>query len=273
MRNIAFVLATVTAVALTSCSGNKNTQNNNSEKAIQTETTQEQQIKLGMKAHLDSLTLAFLRLKPTSVSYNARNGKIVLSEQQKKVRPDYLMNPDEIMNSLESISLKYRALAIFDIDKSISDAYNMKDVYTEPISKLVVELDDPAVKYLKNVEENVTYQERIDKVYHIAEDNGRANYFWETAAASIIEELYIIGHNQEVFLAGFTDKDAEDITLHVSILVNAYKELAEYNTELAKLYNVILPLQAINAISVDQLRDQLNQIEKDVTKARKELFL
>lgn len=273
MKKFALVLAAVAAVAMTACGGKKAAQEEAPAAAQSQETFEEQQIKMGMKVHLDSLTECWLRLKPMAVTYNAQEGKVKLTAEQKKVLPDYLSNPDEIMGSLESLSLKYRAMVVFDTDKEIANLYGMKDVYTPAINKLAVEVDDPAVKYLFNVEEKVTYQERMSEVYRLEEESGRANYFWEAAATAIVEQLYIIGRNQDVFLASFTDQDAEDITFHVSILVDAYADLAEYNTELARLYNVILPLQALNAITVDELRKQLNEIDADIVNARKALFM
>ncbi|MDO4496216.1 MAG: hypothetical protein Q4B58_00055 [Bacteroidales bacterium] len=274
MKKIALVLAAVAALAMTACGGKKAAQNESAEAPQSQESFQEQQIKMGMKVHLDSLTNAWLRIeKPMAVTYNAQEGKVKLSDAQKKVLPDYLVNPDEVMGSLESLSLKYRAMVVFDMDKEVAKLYGMNDVYTPAINKLAAEVDDPAVKYLYNVDEKVTYQERMNKVYSLEEENGRANYFWEAAATSIIEQLYILGRNQEVFLASFTDQDAEDITFYVSLLVDAYADLAEYNSELARLYNVILPLQVLNAITVDELRTQLNQIDADIANARKALFM
>lgn len=271
MKKFALVLAAVAAVALTACSGKKAAQEETAQEPAQ-ESFEEQQIKLGMKVELDSLTKAWLNLKPMAVVFNAQEGKVKLSDEQKKVLPDYLINPDSVTGAL-NLSLKYRAMVVFDVDKEVAKVYGMNDVYTPAITKIAAEIDDPAVKYLFNVDEQVTYQERMNEVYRLEEENGRANYFWEAAAASIIEQLYILGRNQEVFLASFTDDDAADITFHVGNLVDAYADLAEYNQELAKLYNVILPLQVLNAITVDELRTQLNQIDADVVNARKALFL
>ena len=113
----------------------------------------------------------------------------------------------------------------------------------------------------------------MNEIYKIEEDAGRANYFWETAATALIEQLYIVGQNQDKLLSTFTDKDAEDITWHLSILVDAYKELSDYNPELKKLYGVLKPLEVINAITVDELRSQLNGIKAQVEQARATLFI
>ncbi len=275
MKKIAFVFAT--AALLAACTGNK-PQTPAEEPAATTrvakeipESFEEQQIKAGMSVQLDSLTAAWLRLGKSPIQVNAEQKTVTLSEDQKKVKPDYLINPADIMDKLESLSLKYRAMVMMDMDKTIADLYEMPDVYSEPVSKLTAEVNDPAVSYL--YENGFNSAEDMQKIYAIEEENGRANYFWEAAAVGIIEQLYILTKNEDMFLATFTDKDAEDITYRVSILVDLYEDLSDYNLELRKLYNVLLPLEVLNAITVDELRGQLDQIKAQVEQARATLFL
>ena len=278
MKKIAFVFAT--AALLAACTGNKPqepAQTEETEVAASTrapkdlnESFEEQQIKAGMSVQLDSLTAAWLRVGKSPVQVSLEQKTVSLNEDEKKVKPDYLMNPAEIMDKLESLSLKYRALTVLGIDKSVADIYEMPDVYSEPVSKLSAEINDPAVKYLM---ETGAEKAEISEIYALEEQNGRANYFWEAAATGIIEQLYVMTKNQDMFLKNFTDKDAEDITYRIVLLIDAYEELSDYNLELRKLYNVLLPLEAIDAITVDQLRDQLNQIKAQVEQARATLFL
>lgn len=277
MKKIAFVFAT--AALLAACTGNKPQQETPAEEPAATtrvakdlnESFEEQQIKAGMSVQLDSLTACWLRLGKSPIQVNAEQKTVTLSEDQKKVKPDYLINPADIMDKLESLSLKYRAMVMMNMDKTISDLYEMPDVYSEPVSKLAAEVNDPAVTYF--YETGFNSPEDMQKIYAIEEENGRANYFWEAAAVGIIEQLYILTKNEDKFLATFTDKDAEDITYRVSILVDLYEDLSDYNLELRKLYNVLLPLEVLNAITVDELRGQLDQIKAQVEQARATLFL
>ncbi len=277
MKKIAFVFAT--AAMLAACTGNKPQEpaQEATEPAATTrvakeipENFEEQQIKAGMSVQLDSLTACWLRVGKSPVQVSLEQKSVTLSDDQKKVKPDYLMNPAEIMDKLESLSLKYRALSVLAIDKGVADAYEMTDVYSEPVSKLTAEINDPAMSYIL---ENGSENSEVSKIYEIEEQNGRANYFWESAATGIIEQLYVLTKNQDMFLANFTDKDAEDITYRVVLLIEAYEDLSEYNLELRKLYNVLLPLEALDAITVDQLREQLGQVQGQVEQARAALFL
>lgn len=279
MKKIAFVFAT--AALFAACTGNKPqepAQTEGTEVATTTrapkdvnESFEEQQIKAGMSVQLDSLTAAWLRLEKSPLRVSIEDRTATLSEDEKKVKPDYLINPADIVDKLESLSLKYRAMVVMGLDKTVSDLYEMPDVYSEPLSKLAAEVNDPGVSFIMEHGENSS--EDLSKYYEIEEQNGRANYFWESAATAIIEQVYIITKNQDMFLKNFTDKDAEDITYRIVLLIDAYEELSDYNLELRKLYNVLLPLEAIDAISVDQLRDQLNQIKAQVEQARATLFL
>ena len=272
MKKFAFLFAA--AALFAACSGNKQQNNaDTTEPAAATESFQEQQIKAGMSARLDSLTEAYMRVKPFAMFDKSKEGVVALTADEKKVAPDYLMNPDQIMNTLESLSLKYRALVVLDTDAQVAKLYEMPDVYSEPVAKLMSEVNDPAIKFFMENDGKMERSEMMKQIYKIEEEAGRANYFWEASATGIIEQLYIIGQNQEKFLASFTDKDAEDITWHLSILVDAYEDLAEYNLELRKLYNVLLPLEALNAITVDEFRSQLNGIKAQVEQARAALFL
>ncbi len=277
MKKIALVFAT--AALLAACTGNKNQESAAPSEPESTgrvakeipESFEEQQIKAGMSVQLDSLTACWLRLGKSPVQINAEKKTITLTDDEKKVKPDYLINPADIMDKLESLSLKYRAMVVMDMDKTISDLYEMPDVYSEPVSKLTAEVNDPAVKYL--YENGLDAEDSMKTIYAIEEENGRANYFWEAAATGIIEQLYILTKNEDKFLATFTDKDAEDITYRISILVDLYEDLSDYNLELRKLYNVLLPLEVLNAITVDELRGQLDQIKAQVEQARTTLFL
>ena len=272
MKKFSIVLAAAAAMIMASCSGNKQ-QAAETQEPQQEESFEEQQIKLGMKVRLDSLTQCWLRLKPMAVVQTSKDGKVSLTADEKKVKPDYLLNPDEVLPKLETMSLKYRAICMFDVDKIVAGLYEMPDVYSDPMKKLASQVDDPAINYMFDNMDKEDYSEMMNKVYTMEEESGRANYFWECAATTIIEQLYILTQNQEKFLASFTDKDAEDITFHVSILVDAYEDLAEYNTELAHLYKVICPLEVLNAISVDELRAQLTSLKGDIDSARSTLLL
>ncbi len=272
MKKLTYIIAA--AALFVACSGNKQqSADNTDEQQTAAQTFQEQQIMAGMSARLDSLTEAYMRVKPLPIFDKSQEGVITLSDEEKKILPAYLIDPEQIMDKLETLSLKYRAFSVMSTDAMIAKLYEMPDVYSEPIAKLMAEINDPALKFYMENDGKIDRQEMMNEIYKIEEEAGRANYFWETAATGLVEQLFIVGQNQDKFLSTFTDKDAEDITWHLSILIDAYKDLSEYNTELKKLYGVLKPLEALNAITVDEFRSQLNGIKTQVEQARATLFL
>lgn len=270
MKKLLFFIATA-ALMLSACSGNK--QQKAEAEAAAEQSAKEQQIRAGMSAALDSLTTAFMRVRPFPMFDKNSEGTVVLSDDEKKVAPDYLINPEDIINKLETLSLKYRALFVFMTDAQVGKIYEMADIYSDPIARVMADVNDPAIKFYLENDGKMEREAMMKEVYRIEEETGRANYFWESMATAMVEQLYIIGQNQEKFLASFTDKDAEDITWHLSILLDAYKELAEYNADLGNLFNVLKPLRKLNAITVDEFRKQLTQVRYEVEQARATLFI
>jgi len=268
MKKIAYLFAA--ACMFAACGGNQQKAAN---APADSTSFEEQQIKAGMNAHLDSLTAAWLRMKPSPVYSTTKDGKIKLTDEEKKVKPDYLFSPDDLQDKMETLSSKYRALAVYFVDREVANLYGMYDVYTPVMKKIAGELNDPAIKYIYENGDKEGYEDLNKKAYEIEEENGRANRFWEVAATSIIEQTYILCQNDQKFLENFTDKDAEDITYRTTLLVNSFEDLQQYNPELLNIYNVIQPLGRLNAISVDQLREQLKDIKDDVVKARESLFM
>lgn len=277
MKKIAFLF--VTLALLASCTGNKSQQQTTTEETQVAskratkdlnESFEEQQIRAGMSVQLDSLTAAWLRVGKSPLKVNMQEKKFVLNEEEKMIKPDYLMDPAEVMSKLETLSLKYRALAVFSDEKEIADLYDMPDVYSEPITLLAADVNDPAMKYALETSFDSL---NVADIYAIEEQYGRVNYFWEAAATMTIEHLYILTKNQEMYLKNFTDKDAEDITFRVVLLLDAFEELSDYNHELRRLYNLLRPLEVLDAITVDQLRGQLTQMKKEIEQARATLFL
>lgn len=276
MKKIAFLFATV--ALLTACTSNKPQQQEVSEAEIAYKrpakdlniSFEEQQIRAGISVQLDSLTAAWMRVGKSPLKVSIEEKIVALNEDEKKVVPDFLINPDDIMDKLETLSFKYRAIAIMSDDKEVADLYGMPDVYSEPLSKLAAEVNDPAIKFAF---EHPLDSIEMSELYAIEEQYGRANYFWEAAATLTIEQLYVMSMSQDIFLKNFTDKDAEDITYRIVLLLDAFDQLSDYNLELRRLYNVLRPLEMIDAISVDQLREQLTKVKSDVSQARASLFL
>lgn len=272
MKKFSFALIAAVAFIMASC-GNK--QKAEEVANDSTETFEEKQIKAGMNAQLDSLTNLWMQIKRREIFDVDPDNKIVISAEEKKVAPDYLYTPDKLKGKLETLSAKYRALVVFSIDQQVGTLYGMNDVWSSAIEKLGAEVNDPVMKLVQDGEIDFDDENHIavnEKVYKTEEEAGRANYFWETSATAIVEQTYLLSVNQDKLLAHLTDEDAEKLTFHIILLNDAYENLAEYNPQLMQLLSVLQPLSKLNAITVDQLREQLNESKEEIAQARKSLF-
>lgn len=272
MKKFSFALIAAAAFIMASC-GNK--QKAEEVANDSTETFEEKQIKAGMNAQLDSLTNLWMQIKRREIFDVDPDNKIVISAEEKKVAPDYLYTPDKLKGKLETLSAKYRALVVFSIDQQVGTLYGMNDVWSSAIEKLGAEVNDPVMKLVQDGEIDFDDENHIavnEKVYKTEEEAGRANYFWETSATAIVEQTYLLSVNQDKLLAHLTDEDAEKLTFRIILLNDAYENLAEYNPQLMQLLSVLQPLSKLNAITVDQLREQLNESKEEIAQARKSLF-
>lgn len=272
MKKISFALIAAVALIMASC-GNK--QKAEEVANDSTETFEEKQIKAGMNAQLDSLTNLWMQIKRREIFDVNPDNKIVISAEEKKVAPDYLYTPDKLKGKLETLSAKYRALVVFSIDQQVGTLYGMNDVWSSAIEKLGAEVNDPVMKLVQDGEIDFDDENHIavnEKVYKTEEEAGRANYFWEASATAIVEQTYLLSVNQDKLLAHLTDEDAEKLTFRIILLNDAYENLAEYNPQLMQLLSVLQPLSKLNAITVDQLREQLNESKEEIAQARKSLF-
>ena len=102
-------------MAFTACGGNKGAQNveeTESEKSFEQE-----QVEAKIKVELDSLASELGRLKKLPIIQESDNG-VKLSEQEKQVKPDYLLAPSAAENAT-LLSEKYRLISALSVDKIV----------------------------------------------------------------------------------------------------------------------------------------------------------
>ena len=102
-------------------------------------------------------------------------------------------------------------------------------------------------------------------------ENGRINYFWQSAAASLVEQLYLINHNADKFLAAFNDEAAANSTFRVILILDALNRLAQYDPDIKPVADALAPLDVLNATTVAELKTQLEAAKDKIEAARKAL--
>lgn len=263
---LTIALCCASVVSCSSCGNNKGEKKNVAAPKSEAELQQEALIKI----HLDSLTNDFSKLKPVGIVKSVKDGKVVLDEKEKQLKPDYLVDP-VYANDLQTLAQKYRAIGIIAADKEIAKLYDMSvSDYDKTLAKLYIDVNDASLKDLVNAEDN--YEAQLQKFYQTSKDNGRINLFWDATAAALIEELYIASQNVDKFLGAFDDESASNTSYHITLLSIAIEDLATINPEYNELNESLAPLQVINAINLQQFKQQILDAKVLIESSRAQLL-
>jgi hypothetical protein len=266
MKKLSFFAVVLAAVAFVACKGTQT--DNNQDGTDSAKSFEQEQIEKNIKVQIDSLASDFGKLKPIPM-FKKEGDKYALSDEEKQVKPDYLFAPS-VAESAITLAEKYRALSALSVDKEVAKLYDMPtDEYDEAITKLASDINDPSFKVLDGAG-NVF--EASSDLYNAMNENGRINYFWQLAASSIVEQLYVTSQNSDKFISAFDDESVSDITLRVALLQDAIERLSVYDPELKPITEAIKPLSVFNAITVDEFKGQLEQAKEDIAASHNSLI-
>jgi len=264
MKKLSILAVAFAAMTFAACGGNKSAQPVEQEDTVKT--FEQQQIEANIKMQFDSLASELGKLKQMPVI--SKDGQISLTADEKKVKPDYLLNLSAADNAM-TLSEKYRVLSAIEVDKEVAKLYEMTlDDYDKVIAKLVAEINDPS---FQAIEDAGNIYEASQTLYEAMDKNGRINYFWQIVATSIVEQLYITTQNTDKFLASFTDEAAANVTFRIVLLQDALKRLTEYDPEISPVVQAVEPLSVLNATTVDEFRSQLIEAKEKITASRNAL--
>ena len=266
MKKITFFAAVIAAMAFTACGGNKSAQT--TEETDSLKAFEQAQIEEKIKLELDSLAAEVGRLKNLPIVQSGENG-VQLTAEEKKVKPDYLLAPS-LSEDATTLAEKYRVLSALSVDKSIAKLYEMPtEEYEAAITKLAADINDPPFKVL---DDTSTIFETGQKLYDAMNENGRINYFWQIVASSLVEEIYVISQNTEKFITAFDDDSAANVTFRIVLLSDAVSRLSQYDPEFEPVAKAVGALSPLNAISVDQLKAQLEEAKEKIAESRADLL-
>jgi hypothetical protein len=266
MKKLSFLAAAFAAIVFAAC-GNKTAQNAESADSV-VKSFEQEQIEASIKMHVDSLASEIGKLKMVPFLQSDNNGGIKLTKEELQVKPDYLLDP-AVAENATVLSEKYRLLSALDIDRRTAKLYEMPtEDYDKAITKLAADINDPSFKILEN-EGSVSETTQI--LYEEMEKNGRLNYFWQLAASSLVEQLYLANQNSDKFLSTFTDEAAANTTFRIVLILDALKRLSQYDPEIAPVSEALAPLEVLNATTVDELKNQIAEAKDNINAARKAL--
>jgi len=266
MKKLSIVAVAFAAVLFAACGGNKKPQTVQETEDIKT--FEQEQIEASIKLNVDSLATAMAQLKQLPIT--EKNGMVVLTDEERQVKPTYLMEP-AVAENTTTLSQKYRVLSAMQVDKEIAELYGMPTAeYDNEIAKLLVDINDPSFKVIS---ESDGIYEASQELYKAMDENGRINFYWQIVATSLVEQMYVISQNSEKFLASFDDAAAANVTMRIVLIQDAIERLTNYDPELIAVADAIEPLKVINAVSVEEFRTQLNEAAPQIEAARTALVM
>lgn len=267
MKKLSYLAIALVAITFAACGGKKNAQT--MEDADSLKSFEQQQIEASIKMHFDSIASEIGKLQQPAFIKNNADGGIELSKEEKQVKPDYLLAA-AAAEEATTLAEKYRMLSALTVDKKIAELYEMPvEDYDKAIAKLAADVNDPS---FKEIEDAATIYETTTTLYDEMEKNGRINYFWQLAAASLVEELYVANQNTDKFLSVFDDEAAANVTFRVVLILDAINRLAEYDPEIKPVAEAIAPLDVLNATTVAELKTQLAEAKDKIAAARTALI-
>ena len=266
MKKLSFFAVALTAMVFAACGGNKSNQTAETTDSIKS--FEQEQVEASIKMHVDSLASEIGKLKMVPFLQNDDNGGLKLTKEELQVKPEYLLDP-AVAENATTLADKYRLLSALDIDRRTAKLYEMPtEDYDKAITKLGADINDPS---FKGLEEEASVAETTQKLYDAMNENGRINYFWQIAAASLIEQLYIANQNSDKFLSSFTDEAAANATFRVVLILDALNRLSEFDPEIKPIAEALAPLEVLNATTVDELKSQLADAKDKINTARQAL--
>ena len=265
MKKLSFLAIAFAVIALAACGGKKSAQAEEATDSVKS--FEQQQIEASIKMHMDSIAADLGKLKTLPFLSEGKDG-ITLTKQEKQVKPDYLLAAN-VADEATTLTEKYRIMSALSVDKKIAALYEMPtEDYDKAITKLVADINDPS---FKAIEDAGSIFETTSTLYDEMEKNGRINYFWQLAAAALVEQLYVCNQNADKFLSTFNDEAAADVTFRIVLILDAVNRLAQYDPDIEPVAQAIAPLDALNATTVAEMKEQMAKMKDQINAARKAL--
>jgi len=264
MKKLSILAVAFAALTFVACGGKKTTDNVEGQDSVKS--FEQEQIEAAIKMHFDSLASELGKLKQLPVV--AKDGVIKLTDAEKQVKPDYLLDVAAADNAM-TLSEKYRVLSALQVDKEVAKLYDMEtEDLDKAIAKLAADINDPS---FKSIEGSSDVYETAQELYDAMNQNGRINYFWQIVASSLVEQLYVTSQNTEKFISAFTDEAAANVTFRIILIQDALNRLTEYDPEIAPVAEAIAPLTVLNAVTVDEFKAQLADAKEKIVASRNAL--
>ena len=209
------------------------------------------QIETSILVHLDSLA-AELGKMPFFLSNIHKNTDISVY--------------DISVESKNSDMYKLRLIGAIDVNKIVAKKIGVPtNVFDNKLAILINDINYTPLKdyYQRGMISDLSYS-----LYTKMKADGKINYYWQIAAATIVEKLYLVSQNPSIISKNMNDWDVAGLTFCLVLVLDAIDRLSLYDTDLEKIAHAITPLDIINATSQSELVAQIRQTKEDINSAR-----
>jgi len=227
---ILITMAIIAALSMVSCKNN-----NNNKKAQSQEPTREevQEMKQALAdtvlAEIDAIADKYLTATLNGIHF----GDFELTENEKLIKPDYLLDPSVVSN-LVTKTQKVNALAILSVESIIRRLYDMPlDDAKEVVAKLAMDINHPIDIDCYNGK--TPRSERIKMEYEKCKEKGDVSYFWQFHYAIYCEMACLLAQDPHLFFSKITEEQYEFFHQRFLHLIKAMETLAQYDEEMATL--------------------------------------
>jgi hypothetical protein len=266
------ILYCALAFALASCGGKKAS---GDEVAVE-EAAPHSELNLSAElvSHLDSIAGIISSTAP-NVDFKAlvENGKFSLTDQQKKVKPDYLLSKGDI-DDLATLQEKYVASAYLAVDMTVAGLYGLDDddFYSNTMQRLAAETDEANQKAAEAAKTAPLSVANAQQFYQDMKKRNRLDKFYAAEAAYAVEMLYILSRDPDIYMPVMTDVAAMDLCKHVNMAYDGLVSLSGEYPDLKKLVDALKPIADIKASGSDELRHHLKKKNEEFAKVRAALL-
>ena len=267
------ILYCALAFALASCGGKKAS---GDEVAVE-EAAPHSELNLSAElvSHLDSIAGIISSTAP-NVDFKSlvEKGKLSLTDQQKKAKPDYLLSKSDI-DDLATLQDKYVAQAYLAVDLTVASLYGLDDdddFYSNTMSRLAAETDEANQKAAEEAKNADLSFANAQQFYQDMKKRNRLDKFYAAEAAYAVEVLYILSRNPDLYMPVMTDVAAMDLCKQVNMAYDGLEALSGEYPDLKKLVDALKPISDIKVSGSDELRHHLKKKNEEFAKARAALL-
>lgn len=257
----ALIIVAALAVCLVSCKNNKNNQPTTDEVEVVKEALAD-----SLLAEIDAIAEQF-----DNASMKVFSSKMVLTDKEKMVKPDYLLDPAEA-DKFVTKTQKVNALAIYVSEMQLRKAYGMPtDDVMAAIAKLEVDINHPTdIEFMTS---DASRSEKIKKEYEICKERDEIDYFWKFQYAIQCETGFLLAKNPDLFFSKMNDEDVALFGRQCKSVEKVIAYLAPYDEEMNNIY--VMECERFNGQPEDEIGSFLTDVAtaKEAYKSNKYHFV